>query len=69
MQDTKETVNNDAYLNSCDCPICGKHISRGYEERTFFCECCGTHLHQRAFTDEEMKAAIFEKEMDEYEDN
>lgn len=32
MQDTKETVNNDAYLNSCDCPICGKHISRGYED-------------------------------------
>ena len=44
MGDIKETIKNNAYLNSCDCPVCGKHISRGYEERTFFCERCGTHL-------------------------
>ena len=35
MGDIKETIKNNAYLNSCDCPVCGKHISRGYEERTF----------------------------------
>lgn len=69
MEDIKETINNDAYSNSCVCPVCGKRIARGYEKRTFFCEQCGTHLHQRAFTEKEMEAAIFDKEMDEYEDN
>ncbi len=64
----KETVENDAYLHSCKCPTCGKSISRGYEEKIFYCEKCGTHLHQRAFTEEEYEKAKFEHEMDEYED-
>jgi len=64
----KETINNDAYSNSCDCPECGEHISRGKEERTFFCFKCGVHLHQRAFTKEEIDEAVFEHEIDSYED-
>lgn len=68
MKKIKETINNDAYSNRCHCPVCGNCIQRGSEERTFFCDQCGTHLHQRAFTEEEIKDAIFEKEMDEYED-
>ncbi len=68
-KDIEETINNDAYLNSCNCPVCGKKISRGDDERTFYCEQCGTRLHQRAFTKKEIAEAIFEKEMDEYEDN
>lgn len=64
----KETINNDAYLWSCNCPDCGKKIHRGSEERTFYCEQCGTHLYQRAFTEEELNKARFEREMDEYED-
>lgn len=63
-----ETINNDAYLNNCTCPICGKVHSRGREEKTFYCSECGTRLHQRAFTDEELEKAIFEDEMDRYED-
>lgn len=68
MPNTAETIENDAYLNSCKCPICGKKHFRGSEERTFYCSECGTRLHQRAFTEKEVKDAIFEKEMDEYED-
>ena len=68
MKGVKETVNNNAYLNSCNCPVCGKHIARGYKEKTFFCQQCGTHLHQRAFTEDEIQKARFEKQMDEYED-
>ncbi len=63
-----ETVNNDAYLYKCECPKCGNRITRGSEERTFFCDKCGAHLHQRAFTDKEEDEAKFEREMDEYED-
>lgn len=63
-----ETVNNDAYLYKCECPKCGNRITRGREERTFFCDKCGAHLHQRAFTDKEEDEAEFEREMDEYED-
>lgn len=25
-KDIEETINNDAYLNSCNCPVCGKKI-------------------------------------------
>lgn len=64
----EETINNDAYFGSCNCPKCGKAIHRGSEERTFYCEQCGTHLHQRAFTKEELDKASFDREMDEYED-
>jgi ribosomal protein L37AE/L43A len=69
VRDIKETINNDAYLNSCNCPVCGKKISRGYDERTFYCEQCGTRLHQRAFTEDEIQQALFEDEMDKYEDD
>lgn len=58
MKNIKETINNDAYLHSCNCPVCKKNISRDYEEKTFFCVQCGTKLHQRAFTEEEMRTAI-----------
>lgn len=63
-----ETVDNDAYLHRCRCPKCNKRITRGYEERVFYCEQCGTQLHQRAFTKEEIDKALFQHEMDEYED-
>lgn len=65
---TKEAIDNDAYLWSCKCPDCGKKIHRGWEERIFYCEQCGAHLHQRAFTEEELDKARFEREMDDYED-
>lgn len=68
MSKIKETIKNDAYLHNCRCPKCNKNIHRGYEERTFYCENCGTHLHQRAFTKEEIDDALFQHEMDEYED-
>jgi ribosomal protein L37AE/L43A len=64
----KETIKNDAYLNSCECPNCGNYIRRSSKERIFFCEECGTHLHQRAFTQEEIDKALFDNEMDSYED-
>jgi len=64
----KETIENDAYLNSCKCPVCGKKHFRDSQEGTFFCSKCGTQLHKRAFTDEEIKKAIFDYEMDKYED-
>lgn len=64
----KETINNDAYFSSCTCPVCGTDHHRGSEERLFYCSECGTHLHQRAFTDEEIRKALFKHEMDEYED-
>ncbi len=63
-----EAVNNDAYLGSCECPMCGKHITRGYDEESVFCSECGQKLHLRAFTKEEVDDALFEHEQDEYED-
>lgn len=68
LTNCKETINNDAYLWRCNCPECGKRIQRGSEERTFYCEQCGIQLHQRAFTEEELEQARFERQMDEYED-
>lgn len=53
----KETIKNDAYLWRCECPNCGKILCRGEEERKFYCEKCGTHLHQRAFTEAELEKA------------
>ena len=64
----KETINNNAYLLSCNCPDCGHKLSRGYDEETFYCRYCGAYLHARAFTEKEIKDAIFEKEMDDYEE-
>lgn len=63
-----ETINNNAYLHKCECPNCGNRITRGDDERTFYCDECGAHLHQRAFTKEEISKAVFEREMDDYED-
>lgn len=68
LRESHETVENDAYLHSCKCPECNKRIFRGSEERTFYCENCGTKLHQRAFTQEEIDDALFQHEMDTYED-
>ena len=64
----KETINNNAYLHSCNCPTCNTHLHRGWEEENFYCYKCGEHLHAPAFTDEEIKKAIFDLEMDNYED-
>ena len=61
MKNIKETINNNAYLHSCNCPVCKKNISRDYEEKTFFCTQCGTQLHQRVFTEEEIKQALFDE--------
>lgn len=63
----KEVINIDAYDFSCNCPTCGKRITCK-ENETFYCERCGEHLHHRAYTKEEIKQAIFEREMDTYED-
>jgi ribosomal protein L37AE/L43A len=63
-----ETVKNDAYQRSCRCPKCNNYIARCSYERIFYCDECGTKLHQREFTEEEVKKARFDREMDEYED-
>lgn len=63
-----ETLDNDAYSHSCICPCCNTKLYRDFEERVFYCEACGQQLHQRAFTDEEVAEALFQKEMDEFED-
>lgn len=63
-----ESIENDAYANQCRCPKCRKLIARGSGESTCFCPKCGQKLHLRPFTEEEIKRAIFEDEMDDYED-
>lgn len=64
----KIAINNNAYYLTCQCPVCNSTLSRNYKEENFYCKNCGTKLHTRAFTKEEIKNAIFEKEMDDYED-
>lgn len=59
-----ETIENDAYSHNCKCPRCNNRISRGYEERIFYCYNCGAKLHQRAFTEKEISDALFEHKMD-----
>ena len=39
------------------------------DNHTLYCEQCGTRLHQRAFTEDEIQQALFEDEMDKYEDD
>ena len=68
MKKMKETIENSAYLLSCRCPVCFNIIGRSYQEEIFYCRYCGTKLHTRAFTKEEIEYAIFEREMDNYED-
>ena len=63
----KESINNSAYLLSCECPDCGNQISRGYEESVLFCGKCGKKLHLRAFTEKEIEKARFDDSMDDYE--
>lgn len=63
-----EAVHNSAYSHSCECPVCGKNISRNSGEDTVYCSKCGQKLHLRAFTDAEIREALFQHEMDEYED-
>ena len=67
-EEERDTIENDAYLHRCKCPKCNNKLARGNEERLFYCEYCGTKLHQRAFTQEEINEALFQHEMDEYED-
>ena len=71
MMDTEllETIKNDAYLHSCECPKCHHTLFRDSEEEIFFCKYCGAHLKARAFTEKEIEDAIFEWDMDEYENN
>lgn len=63
-----EAVNHNAYDHSCNCPKCGSSMKRDTQESIKFCSVCGTKIHIRAFTNEEINAALFEHEMDEYED-
>ena len=65
----KTTINNNAYLLSCECPICGHILSREYEAEEFFCRYCGEKLYAEAFTDEEIEDALLRSEMDSYEEN
>ena len=71
MMDTEllETIKNNAYLHSCECPNCHHILSRDSEEEIFFCRYCGAHLWARAFTEKEIEDAIFEWDMDEYEND
>lgn len=64
----KDSLNDDAYLLSAECPSCGNHIQRGYEECVEFCRKCGQKIHFRAFTEDELERARQSKIMDEYED-
>lgn len=68
MQKAIDSVNNDAYLHSCNCPKCNKYMYRDTKESFIYCSECGTYLHLPAFTKDEIRKAIFEREMDEYED-
>lgn len=63
-----ESIENSCYLNSCKCPVCGKSMTRGTGEETRYCQKCGQKLHLRAFTKEEIRQAVFDRRMDDYED-
>ena len=56
----KTTINNNAYLLSCECPTCGHILSRRYEAEEFYCRYCGEKLYAEAFTDKEIKDAFLE---------
>ena len=68
MDNAKETINDDAYLLTCFCPVCYKKLPRSFEEEVFYCRECGQKLHARPFSDAEVEKALFESEMDCYED-
>lgn len=63
-----DSIQNDAYLLSCKCPSCMSTLGRGYDEEFVFCKRCGKKLHLPAFSQAEIEKAMFEKEMDRYED-
>ena len=54
----KETVRNDRYTHSCECPECGKYIRKCDKEKEFRCEKCGIVLYYQGF-DEKPKAYEF----------
>ena len=68
IEDAIDTVNNDAYLLTCECPICKTIIDRDYDEHFQYCPSCGTKIRMPPFSEEEIEKAVFENEMDEYED-
>lgn len=63
-----DSIENSAYLHSAKCPKCLKSISRGYKEDIVYCSGCGQKVHIPAFSEDEINKALFEHEMDEYED-
>ena len=63
----KTTINNSAYLLSCECPSCGHILSRGYKTEEFYCRYCGEKLHAEAFSSKEIEDALFKSETDSYE--
>lgn len=63
-----DTINNDAYNHSCNCPVCQNKLSRNLDENVFYCKFCGSKLHTPSFSEEEINQAIFEREQDEFED-
>lgn len=66
--DPVDTIQNDAYLLSCQCPVCMHSITRGYNEGVAYCEKCGQKLRFPPFAKDEIDNALFEHEMDSYED-
>ena len=65
--ETFETIDNDAYLLKCKCPVCQTLIARDYDEKTFFCNNCGTKLHHNAFSKDEINEALLQNQIDDYE--
>ena len=61
------TIDNNAYLLTCRCPSCSNTLDRGYKEEMQYCKYCGQKLRFPAFSDEEVRKAHFESEMDGYE--
>lgn len=62
-----DTINNNAYHMTCNCPHCGASLKRGTEEYTTYCTSCWDKIHIPPFTQEEIDKARFEREMDDYE--
>ena len=65
----KDAVRDNAYTLSAECPSCGQLLSRGYEEKFAYCVNCGQRIHFRPFTEDEIKEAHFQDEIDGYEEN
>lgn len=63
----QEAVKYNQYLHSCHCPSCDNRIHWG-DDRVVYCSKCGQKLWVRKALKEEIEEALFEHEMDEYED-